>query len=121
MRTALIVLAAAPFALAVLPAQAQRPDGDPLASTAIAQSDFSSAERKLVSELRQNPGAPEVLLNLAVVYAKTGRVADARATYRQVLAQKDIAMDLSGDRVSMSHAIATTGLQRISVSQLSSR
>lgn len=121
MRTALIVLVAAPLALAAQPAQAQRQSGDPMASAAIARGELTQAERQLAAELRANPGAPELLLNLAAIYAQTGRTADARALYAQVLAQKDVEMDLATDRVAMSHAIANRGLQRVNALQLSSR
>jgi Flp pilus assembly protein TadD len=121
MRTALIVLAAAPLALTALPAQAQRDNGDPVASAAIVRGDLTQAERTLTAELRSNPGAPELLLNLAAIYASTGRTADARDLYRQVLAQKDVEMDVAANRVSMSHAIASQGLQRANALQLTSR
>lgn len=121
MRTALIVLAAAPFALAALPAQAQRDNGDPVASSAIFDGNLSQAEQLLNARLRLDPGQPELLLNLAAVYAQTGRTAQARALYLQVLQQRDVEMDLSADRVSMSHAIATKGLQYIRTLQLTSR
>ncbi|MDG2533112.1 tetratricopeptide repeat protein [Sphingomonas sp. HITSZ_GF] len=120
MRTALIVLAAAPFALAALPAQAQSDNGD-LASAAIVRGDLGQAERQLTAELRSNPSAPELLLNLAAIYASTGRSADARILYRQVLSQKDVEMDVAANRVSMSHAIANQGLQRVNALQLTSR
>lgn len=120
MRSALIVLAAAPFALAAPPAQAQREDGDPIAGTAIVRGDLAGAERKLTAELRRNPGAPELLLNLAAIYAQTGRAAEARALYREVLAQRDVQMDLSRDRIATSHSVANKGLQRIGAFQLTS-
>ena len=121
MRTALIVLAAAPFALAALPAQAQRPDGDPVASAAIQHGQYAQAERQLTAQLRQNPGAPELLLNLAAIYAETGRATEARDLYRQVLAQRNFEMDLPGDRQSTSYAVANKGLQRVNALQLTSR
>ncbi len=121
MRTALIVLAAAPFALAALPAQAQRSNGDPVASSAIFDGNLTQAEKQLDARLRLDPAQPELLLNLAAVYAKTGRTAEARALYLKVLEQRDVEMDLSADRVAMSHTIANTGLQYIRATQLSSR
>jgi Flp pilus assembly protein TadD len=121
MRTALIVLAAAPLAFATLPAQAQRDNGDPVASTAIFDGNFSKAEQQLNTRLRLDPGQPELLLNLAAVYTQTGRASEARALYIQVLQQRDVEMDLSAERVSMSHAIANKGLQYIRTLQLSAR
>jgi len=122
MRTALIVLAAAPFALAALPAQAQqRSDGDPLYSAAIVRGDFNQAESQLAAQLRSNPGTPELLLNLAAIYSETGRLTEARALYRQVLTQKDVEMDIASNRTSTSHRIADRGLQRVNAIQLTSR
>jgi Flp pilus assembly protein TadD len=121
MRTALIVLAAAPFALAALPAQAQRSDGDPVASAAIFNGNYSQAEQQLGARLRLDPDQPELLLNLAAVYAQTGRMAQARELYVKVLQQRDFEMDLTADRVSTSHAIANKGLQYIRTLQLSAR
>lgn len=100
----------APLALAA-PALAQ--DGDRVAGTAIEQGDFVGAEKVLLQELRIHPGRPELLLNLATVYAKTGRQAEAKTLYRQVLAQSDVLMDLSADRVAGSHAVAVAGLSRL--------
>ncbi|MBB4098171.1 tetratricopeptide repeat protein [Sphingomonas kyeonggiensis] len=121
MRTALIVLAAAPFALATLPAQAQRDNGDPVASAAIFNGNYSKAEEQLNARLRLDPNQPELLLNLAAVYAQTGRTAEARALYIQVLQQRDVEMDLTADRVANSHVIANKGLQYIRTLQLTSR
>jgi Flp pilus assembly protein TadD len=121
MRTALIVLAAAPFALAALPAQAQRANGDPVASAAIFDGNYSQAEQQLDARLRLDPNQPELLLNLAAVYAQTGRTSQARALYARVLEQRDVAMDQSADRVTMSHAIASKGLQYIRTMQLTAR
>ena len=100
----------APLALAA-PALAQ--DGDRVASAAIEQGDFVGAEKVLLQELRIHPGRPELLLNLATVYAKTGRQAEARTLYRQVLAQSDVLMDLPADRTAGSHAVAVAGLRRL--------
>jgi len=108
----------APLALAPLPAQAQ--DGDRVASTAIAQGDLARAERELTRELRIHPGRPELLLNLAAVYAGTGRQAEARNLYRDVLAQDEVLMQLSADRVAGSHAVANAGLRRLGDGQVAS-
>ena len=109
-----VVAAMALFASSALfaaPAQAQ--DSDPVASAAIAQGDYAGAEKTLLQELRIHPGRPELMINLATVYAKTGRKAEARAMFRQVLAQDDVLMDLSPDRTAGSHALAVAGLRRL--------
>jgi len=117
MRTAFILLAAAPFAAAV-PAQAQ---DSAVASTAIEQGAYDEAEAKLLSELRIHPKRPELLLNLAAVYAKTGRTAEARALYDRVLAQDEVLMDLASRRTVGSHAVAHTGLRKLQALQFTAR
>lgn len=120
MRIALVTLGfAAPLMLAPLPAQAQ--DGDQVASTAIARGAWADAEKVLIKELRIHPGRPELLINLAAVYAKTGRDAEARALYAQVLGQREVLMDLTPEQTAGSHAIARTGLRRLETVQLSAR
>lgn len=106
----------APLALLATPAQAQSFYGDRVAAVAIAQGDFAGAERTLLQELRIHPNRPELLLNLAAVYAKTGRPGEARNLYRRVLTQDDVLMDLSADRTAGSHAVATAGLRRLDFS-----
>ena len=119
--TTLLANAAAPFALTALPAQAQSRNGDPVASAAIFDGNFSQAEQQLSARLRLDPDQPELLLNLAAVYAQTGRTSQARALYIRVLQQRDVEMDLSADRVSTSHVVANKGLQYIRTLQLSAR
>ena len=106
---AISILAAAPL-FAALPATAQIRT---VAADEIVQGDYSQAEAKLQSELRANPTRPELLLNLAVVYAHTGRTADARRVYAQVLQHDDVKMDLTGNRLIGSHAIAERGMRKL--------
>jgi Flp pilus assembly protein TadD len=119
MRTALLHLVlAAPLALVAMPAQAQTNDRFTTnASASIATGNYDKAERALAQQLRHRPDQPELLLNLAAVYSRTGRAAEARALYQRVLAQKDISMDLVSDRAAGSHAIARTGLRRLDMAQ----
>lgn len=117
MRIGLIVLAVAPL-VAALPARAQ---DSAVASTQIAQGDFSQAESKLLAELRIHPGRPELLLNLAAVYAKTGRAGEARNLYTKVLSKDDVLMDVSVDQTAGSHALAQRGLSRLDAVQFSAR
>lgn len=117
MRFALVILAAAPL-VAALPAQAQ--DGS-VASAQIVQGDYAAAEAKLLAELRANPERPELLINLAAVYAKTGRTSEARGLYTRVLSSDDVLMDLSAQRTAGSHAIAQRGLRRLDTVQFTAR
>jgi len=118
MRIALIGFAVA-ATIAAMPAQAQ--DASEAASVAIGQGAYSDAERTLQRELRVHPGRPELMLNLAAVYARTGRAADARSLYNRVLTQDEVLMDLSADRTAGSHAVARTGLRRLEPVQYTAR
>ncbi len=88
---------------------------------AIAVGDLAGAERTIVAERKIYPNHPELMLNLAVVYERTGRVAEARAMYRSVLASAPVAMEMSnGDAVS-SHLVANAGLAKIGGDTLATR
>ncbi len=114
----IVAIAAAPLLFTALPARAQDPA---VASAAIAAGDYASAENALASELRIHPNRPELLLNLAAVYANTGRTSEARALYRKVLDQREVLMDLTPEKTASSYAVAYTGLKRISALQVTSR
>lgn len=103
--------AVAPLFLLAVPAHAQ--DTTAAASAAITNGAYAKAEKALLQELRIHPNRPELLLNLAAVYASTGRERDARAIYNRVLAQDDVLMDLPTAQTAGSHAIAQTGLRRL--------
>lgn len=119
MRALLAGLAfAAPLALIAVPAHAQQ--SDRVASAAIERGDYAMAERVLTQELRIHPNRPELLLNLAAVYSRTGRQAEARGLYRQVLTQDDVLMDLSPERTAGSHSIATVALRQLDGVQVAS-
>lgn len=49
---------------------------------AIAAGDFATAAKQIEAERRIFPDRPELMLNLAAAYLRTGRTADARALYR---------------------------------------
>jgi thioredoxin-like negative regulator of GroEL len=93
-----------------------------VAYTEITQADYFAAEAKLVRELRAHPYEPELMLNLAAVYAKTGRLDQARALYTRVLAQPQAELALGATRSTWSHQVAQIGLRMIDTSlQLSAR
>ena len=79
----------------------------------IAAGNLAAAERPLLAERRTSPDSPELMLNLAAVYAQTGRVSEARALYGAVLNEKSIAMDMPSGAVVASHAVAQTGLRHL--------
>lgn len=120
MKTGLAVLIGLAAIAAAAPASAQG-DAVRVAHAAYAQGDFGRAERLLTAEQRVFPNSPEVLVNLAAVYARTGRMQQAAALYRQVLSRDDVLLDLSGERTISSHAIATAGLGRVATVQTAAR
>ena len=120
MRTAVAMLVAASASVAAMPASAQ--NGAVRAShDAFAKGDLAAAERVLIGEQRVFPNSPEVLVNLAAVYARTGRAEQAATLYRQVLAQDAVLLDLTADRTVSSHAIAELGMRRLGGLQTAAR
>ncbi len=113
-----IVLAAS---LALVPAVQAQAVEQPNAHLAIAAGDYDSAESQLIAEQRIFPARPEVMLNLAAVYAKTGRVSEARALYNRVLALKPVAMDVADGQVAASHIVARRGIRLLDAAQMAGR
>ena len=120
MRVALAsIVLAAPLALS--PAAQAQVRADPYAKVAIQAGDYATAERKLLAEQRIFPAKPEVLLNLAAVYSKTGRHSEARAVYDRVLALDPVAMDVADGQVAPSHLVAHRGLRLLDAARQASR
>jgi len=67
------------------------------------------AEKLLSQQIASHPDAPEVALNLAAVYVKTGRTNMAQTLYQRVLAMPEMAMDMPSGAVASSHAVARNG------------
>ncbi|GGB16428.1 hypothetical protein GCM10011380_02390 [Sphingomonas metalli] len=84
--------------------------GDRTGYQAIAQGDLSQAEATLTAERRIYPRRPELMLNLAAVYGRTGRADAARQLYRAVLDQPDVAMLMPSGASVSAHAIAQHAL-----------
>jgi thioredoxin-like negative regulator of GroEL len=80
---------------------------------AIAAGSMADAERTIRAERAIFPERPELMLNLAAVYARTGRDAQARALYGEVLDRAPVAMDLADGSVQSSHVLAQKGLSRL--------
>ncbi|MES2422156.1 MAG: tetratricopeptide repeat protein [Pseudomonadota bacterium] len=78
--------------------------------TAIAAGDLATAEQRIVAERKIFPQRPELMLNLASVYHRTGRESEARALYAAVLARPEVAMDMPSGAVLSSHDIASRAL-----------
>jgi len=100
-----------------LPAAAQESPG----YRAIAVGDLGAAEQTLVAERRIFPGRPELMLNLAAVYAKTGREAQARVLYDAVIASDPVDLELSNGAVLASHAVARAGLSKLAGARVATR
>lgn len=81
---------------------------------AIAAGSLAKAEQTITAERAIFPDRPELMLNLAAVYARTGREAQARALYGEVLDREAVAMDLADGSVRTSHELARAGLGRLS-------
>ena len=64
--------------------QAARAD-DELGVAAIRNHDWATAEQQLQAGLQKEPGNASRQLNLAWVYAQTGRKAEAAALYQEIL------------------------------------
>ena len=78
---------------------------------AIAAGDLATAEERIVAERKIFPQRPELMLNLASVYARTGRDSEARALYAAVLARPAVALDLPSGAVESSHDLANRALR----------
>lgn len=96
-------------ALVATPAMAADRNG----TRAIVAGDYTTAEQTLLAERRIFPRRPELMLNLAAVYRQTGRDAEARALYAEVLRRDDVLMDMLDQRTATSHAIAQSGLTHL--------
>ena len=59
---------------------------------------------------------PEATLNLATAYARTGRLAEARVLYQQVLTEPAIDLDMLRGDATTSHQVARQGLATIAQS-----
>lgn len=88
---------------------------------AIAVGDYRTAEKTLTAERRIFPSRPELMINLATVYARTGRTSEAASLYRAALAADDIEMAMPNGDVSSSRAVAQRGLDRLGSVTLATR
>jgi len=78
----------------------------------ITAKNLKAAEQRLLDQQAAEPNEPSVLLNLAYVYKKTGRTAEADALYERVLAQKDVLMALGNGKPAWSHTLAMKAMGR---------
>ncbi len=79
---------------------------------AIQRDDLAGAEARLIAQRAAEPNEPSVLINLAHIYSKTGRLEQAEAMYREVMAGENVLM-LTGSRSqAWSHQLAQRGIDR---------
>ena len=117
-----VAIGAAAIVVAALSGSAMAQDrAVRIAHDALATGDYARAEQVLTAEQRVFPGRPQVLVNLAALYARTGRAQQAAALYRTVLGREDVLLDLSAERSASSHAIAEAGLRRLTGQQTAAR
>lgn len=83
------------------------------AYAAIEAGKLTQAERALERETRAGSREPEILLNLAAIYAKTERPDAARALYGQVLSGDDASLILPSHRIASAHDVARRGLRML--------
>ena len=108
-------------ALGVTAVPALAGNTDRMGYQAIAAGNLAAAERTITAERRIFPHQPELALNLATVYGRTGRADAARNLYREVLALEPVDLVLADGASYSSHAIARAGLARLSAETIASR
>lgn len=106
-----LLLAAVAVSLAAGTASAQTQE-QRYGFNAIQRADMAGAEARLQAARLEQPNEPSVLINLAHVYWKTGRTAEAEALYRQVLATDNVLMLTGANQQLWSHQLAQKGLDR---------
>lgn len=85
---------------------------------AIDQGDFTKAEAQLRADLAANPQDPHLMLNLAYVLSKTGREAEARTLYQQVMRSDTSEMAvLQNGRASRVQSVARVALEKMNKDQ----
>lgn len=80
--------------------------------TQIAEGKLLLAESTLDSARVAEPDEPSVMINLAAVYARTGRTEQAQAMYQRVLAAENVQLEMGDHSPAWSHSLARRGLQR---------
>jgi Flp pilus assembly protein TadD len=87
----------------------------------IARGDYTAAELRLSKEQRMFRHEPDLMLNMAYVYAQTGRLAQARALYRSVLTMPDEMLDMPQGSSMASHDLAKAALLRLNGTEFTLR
>ena len=112
-RMKLLVLSMAVASALMLP-QALSAAEDDLGYQAIRNHDWATAETQLQAGLQKDPGNVSRQLNLAWVYAQTGRTAEAAALYEEILRRdQDRVATLSSSGGKSTADLAKRGLNRL--------
>ncbi|KQN70787.1 hypothetical protein [Sphingomonas sp. Leaf62] len=112
MRIGTLVLLAPALAAMGFAASANAQDAQ-YAHAAIEAGKLPQAERALERDTRAGSREPQVLLNLAAVYAMTDRPDAARALYTRVLAGEDASLLMQSNQVARAHDVARRGLRML--------
>lgn len=118
---ALIVTSALAAGLLVAATPGLASTDDNNGATQIARGDYVAAEAIIRHEQRLFPSDPDLMLNLATVYAHTGRPDEARGMYRAVLDRPDEQLVTGDDQEQSSHAIASKALRQMTAVAITSR
>jgi Flp pilus assembly protein TadD len=94
---------------------------DPYAHDAIEAGSFAEAEASLRAQLALEPAKPELLINLAAIYARTNRLDAAQTMYDRALASENVSLLLKPNVALDSHAIARRGLSRLEQQRVAAR
>ena len=86
----------------------------------ITHGDLRTAEREIVAQRALYPDQIDLMMNLATVYIRTGRPAEARRIWTAVAAQPDQEVVLNGGASVWSHQLAARALRVLPV-QVASR
>ncbi len=81
--------------------------------TKISAGNFAQAEVQLLAVRAEQPGEPSAMINLATVYARTGRAADAALLYQAALDAPNVQLELGNGSPAWSHDLARRGLNRM--------
>jgi hypothetical protein len=104
-----VFAAGATVAFVVVPAFANESNG----YQQIAVGKYVAAEREIAEQRRLFPHDADLLINLGTIYARTGRVVEARALLLDVLAHPNEELNLLQTGSRWSHAIARDALARL--------
>ncbi len=94
---------------------------DPYAHDAIENGRFAEAETSLRAQLALEPTKPELLINLAAIYARTNRMDAAQSLYNRALTAENVSLLLKPDVALNSHDIARRGLNKLDQQRMAAR